>query len=195
MIYLEIANCLHRVSRCNHQVGDPKEVSPIIDQLLECVWQLTEQFPCVFEFNERFLITIHSHIYSCQYGNFIGNNQRDRIELGWDLHLQPPSVSFPFHRTDMSADIQQPAVEYGLMHTETTLCNKHFCLLSLIMFWSWLFCPDCTFTDCLRGLTRCGVIFGKIRQTTSTLCTGLDTATSRGYSSHRLPPTVLSRLL
>uniref|UniRef100_A0A8C4HVE2 Myotubularin related protein 7a n=1 Tax=Dicentrarchus labrax TaxID=13489 RepID=A0A8C4HVE2_DICLA len=69
-------------SRCNHLVGDPKEVSPIIDQFLECVWQLMEQFPCAFEFNERFLITIHSHIYSCQYGNFIGNNQRERIELG-----------------------------------------------------------------------------------------------------------------
>ncbi|KAA8588535.1 hypothetical protein FQN60_009880 [Etheostoma spectabile] len=74
----------HKFShRCNHLVGDPKEVSPIIDQLLECVWQLMEQFPCAFEFNARFLITIHSHIYSCQYGNFIGNNQRERIELGF----------------------------------------------------------------------------------------------------------------
>ncbi|KAM3612090.1 uncharacterized protein V6R79_002581 [Siganus canaliculatus] len=73
----------HKFShRCNHLVGDPKEVSPVIDQLLECVWQLMEQFPCAFEFNERFLITIHSHVYSCQYGNFIGNNQRERTELG-----------------------------------------------------------------------------------------------------------------
>lgn len=73
----------HKFShRCNHLVGDPKEVSPIIDQFLECVWQLMEQFPCAFEFNARFLITIHSHIYSCQYGNFIGNNQWERIELG-----------------------------------------------------------------------------------------------------------------
>uniref|UniRef100_A0A1A8HBH2 Myotubularin related protein 7a n=2 Tax=Nothobranchius korthausae TaxID=1143690 RepID=A0A1A8HBH2_9TELE len=40
-----------------------------------------EQFPCAFEFNERFLITIHSHIYSCQFGNFIGNSQRERREL------------------------------------------------------------------------------------------------------------------
>ncbi|XP_034037794.1 myotubularin-related protein 7a [Thalassophryne amazonica] len=68
--------------RCNHLDGDPKEVSPIIDQFLECMWQLMEQFPCAFEFSERFLIIIHSHIYSCQYGNFIGNNQRDRVELG-----------------------------------------------------------------------------------------------------------------
>lgn len=80
------------MSRCNHLAGDPKEVSPVIDQMLECTWQLTEQFPCAFEFNERFLITIHSHIYSCQYGNFIGNNQRERRKLGWALHLQSSSA-------------------------------------------------------------------------------------------------------
>uniref|UniRef100_A0A147A505 Myotubularin related protein 7a n=1 Tax=Fundulus heteroclitus TaxID=8078 RepID=A0A147A505_FUNHE len=67
--------------RCNHLVRDPKEVSPIIDQFLECVWQLMEQFPCAFEYNERLLITVHNHIYSCQFGNFIGNNQRERGEL------------------------------------------------------------------------------------------------------------------
>ncbi|XP_056138407.1 myotubularin-related protein 7a [Lampris incognitus] len=73
----------HKFShRCNHLDGDPREVSPIVDQFLECVWQLTEQFPCAFEFNERFLITIHNHIYSCQYGNFIGNCRRERMELG-----------------------------------------------------------------------------------------------------------------
>uniref|UniRef100_A0A3P8ZU59 Myotubularin related protein 7a n=1 Tax=Esox lucius TaxID=8010 RepID=A0A3P8ZU59_ESOLU len=73
----------HKFShRNNHLNGDPKEVSPVIDQFLECVWQLSEQFPCAFEYNERFLITIHHHVYSCQYGNFIGNNQKERTELG-----------------------------------------------------------------------------------------------------------------
>ncbi|KAM9375518.1 myotubularin-related protein 7a isoform 2-T2 [Pholidichthys leucotaenia] len=72
----------HKFShRCNHLTGDSKEVSPIMDQFLECVWQLMEQFPCAFEFSERFLVTIHNHVYSCQFGNFIGNNQRERIEL------------------------------------------------------------------------------------------------------------------
>lgn len=73
----------HKFSqRCNHLAGDPKEVSPIIDQFLECVWQLMEQFPCAFEYNEKLLIAVHEHIYSCQFGNFIGNNQRERRELG-----------------------------------------------------------------------------------------------------------------
>nr|XP_051698555.1 myotubularin-related protein 7 isoform X3 [Oryctolagus cuniculus] len=61
--------------------GDPKEISPVIDQFIECVWQLMERFPCAFEFNERFLIHIQHHIYSCQFGNFLCNSQKERQEL------------------------------------------------------------------------------------------------------------------
>ncbi|KAL2077420.1 hypothetical protein ACEWY4_026924 [Coilia grayii] len=64
--------------RCSHTHGDPKEVAPVIDQFLEVVWQLTEQFPCAFEYNERFLISLHHHIYACQYGNFVCNSQKER---------------------------------------------------------------------------------------------------------------------
>uniref|UniRef100_A0A7N8YEV4 Myotubularin related protein 7b n=1 Tax=Mastacembelus armatus TaxID=205130 RepID=A0A7N8YEV4_9TELE len=72
----------HKFSnRYAHLDGDPKEVSPVIDQFLECVWQLSEQFPCAFEFNERFLITIHTHVYSCQYGTFLGNSQKERRDI------------------------------------------------------------------------------------------------------------------
>ncbi|XP_017285304.1 myotubularin-related protein 6 isoform X2 [Kryptolebias marmoratus] len=72
----------HKFSdRCDQLDGDPKEVSPIFTQFLECVWQLTEQFPQAFEFSEWFLLQIHEHVHSCQYGNFLGNNQRQREEL------------------------------------------------------------------------------------------------------------------
>ncbi|KAF3851770.1 hypothetical protein F7725_005125 [Dissostichus mawsoni] len=67
--------------RYGHLDGDPKEVSPVIDQFVECVWQLSEQFPCAFEFNERFLVAIHTHIYSCQYGTFLGNCQKERRDM------------------------------------------------------------------------------------------------------------------
>lgn len=36
-----------------------------------------------FEFSEWFLLQIHEHVHSCQYGNFLGNNQRQREELQW----------------------------------------------------------------------------------------------------------------
>lgn len=67
--------------RCGHLDGDPKEVSPVFTQFLECVWHLTEQFPQAFEFNEAFLLQIHEHIHSCQFGNFLGNCQKEREEL------------------------------------------------------------------------------------------------------------------
>uniref|UniRef100_A0A8C1F6R0 Myotubularin related protein 8 n=2 Tax=Cyprinus carpio TaxID=7962 RepID=A0A8C1F6R0_CYPCA len=72
----------HKFShRCGHLDPDSKEVSPVFTQFLECVWQLSEQFPCVFEFNERYLIEIHNQVYACQYGNFIGNCQKERLEM------------------------------------------------------------------------------------------------------------------
>ncbi|XP_060047714.1 myotubularin-related protein 6 isoform X1 [Erinaceus europaeus] len=72
----------HKFSeRCGHLDGDLKEVSPVFTQFLECVWHLTEQFPQAFEFNEAFLLQIHEHIHSCQFGNFLGNCQKEREEL------------------------------------------------------------------------------------------------------------------
>ena len=37
--------------------------------------------PKAFEFSEWLLLQIHEHVHSCQYGNFLGNNQRQREEL------------------------------------------------------------------------------------------------------------------
>ncbi|XP_050307744.1 myotubularin-related protein 6 [Anthonomus grandis grandis] len=72
----------HKFSdRCGHIQTDSKEISPVFSQLLDATWQLMQQFPCSFQFNETFLITIHDHIYSCQYGTFIGNCEKDRVDL------------------------------------------------------------------------------------------------------------------
>ncbi|XP_051486213.1 myotubularin-related protein 8 isoform X2 [Apus apus] len=72
----------HKFShRCGHLNGDPKEVSPVFTQFVECVWQLMQQFPCSFEFNERFLLEIHDHVYSCQFGNFLGTCHKEREDL------------------------------------------------------------------------------------------------------------------
>ncbi|KAM8842285.1 phosphatidylinositol-3-phosphate phosphatase MTMR7-like isoform 1-T1 [Synchiropus picturatus] len=81
----------HKFShRYGHLNTDPKEVSPVIDQFLECVWQLSQQFPCAFEFNECFLVAIHTHVYSCQFGNFLGNSQKEKRDMR--LHERSHSV-------------------------------------------------------------------------------------------------------
>ncbi|XP_050749582.1 myotubularin-related protein 6 isoform X4 [Gymnogyps californianus] len=72
----------HKFSdRCCQLDGDPKEISPVFTQFLESVWNLTEQFPRAFEYNEAFLLQIHEHVHSCQFGNFLGNSQKEREEL------------------------------------------------------------------------------------------------------------------
>ena len=51
------------MDRCGHVDGDPNEVSPTFPQFLDCVWQLTQLYPQAFQFNEKYLLTIHEHVY------------------------------------------------------------------------------------------------------------------------------------
>ncbi|KAI0725006.1 phosphatases II [Fomitopsis betulina] len=58
--------------------GHIKETSPVFHQWLESVRQVQRQFPTRFEFNERFLRKLHYHLYSCQFGTFLFNCERER---------------------------------------------------------------------------------------------------------------------
>ncbi|KAM4545046.1 phosphatidylinositol-3,5-bisphosphate 3-phosphatase MTMR4 isoform 2-T2 [Odontesthes bonariensis] len=66
--------------RCGHQenADDVSEQCPVFLQWLDCVHQLLKQFPCLFEFNEAFLVKLVQHTYSCLYGTFLCNNGRER---------------------------------------------------------------------------------------------------------------------
>uniref|UniRef100_A0A8C6WTE0 Myotubularin n=1 Tax=Neogobius melanostomus TaxID=47308 RepID=A0A8C6WTE0_9GOBI len=57
--------------------------SPIFVQFIDCVWQMTKQFPTAFEFNERLLLTILDNLYSCRFGTFLYNCEsvRDQHEV------------------------------------------------------------------------------------------------------------------
>ncbi|KAL5533270.1 YMR1 [Sanghuangporus sanghuang] len=55
-----------------------KETSPVFHQFLECVRQIQRQYPERFEFNARYLERIHYHLYSCQFGTFLFNCERER---------------------------------------------------------------------------------------------------------------------
>ena len=61
-----------------------KETSPVFHQFLDATYQLLYQNPSRFEFNERFLRRLLYHLYSCQYGTFLFNNEKDRL----DNHVQ-----------------------------------------------------------------------------------------------------------
>lgn len=55
-----------------------KEISPVFHQFLDCVRQIQRQFPERFEFNEQYLLDIYRHLYTCQFGTFLFNNERER---------------------------------------------------------------------------------------------------------------------
>jgi hypothetical protein len=56
----------------------PKMVSPVFHQFLDCTYQLLRQNPTRFEYNERFLRRLLYHLYSCQYGTFLYNSEKQR---------------------------------------------------------------------------------------------------------------------
>jgi hypothetical protein len=57
-----------------------RETSPIFHQFLDCVYQLICLYPTRFEFNERLLIDLHYHVYSCQFGTFLFNCEAERVK-------------------------------------------------------------------------------------------------------------------
>src|SRR6266404_4969607 len=61
----------------NHHI---KETSPVFHQFLETVRNVQRQFPTRFEFNELLLRDLHTHLYSCQFGTFLFNSERERRE-------------------------------------------------------------------------------------------------------------------
>uniref|UniRef100_A0AAR2JL71 Phosphatidylinositol-3,5-bisphosphate 3-phosphatase MTMR2 n=1 Tax=Pygocentrus nattereri TaxID=42514 RepID=A0AAR2JL71_PYGNA len=61
----------------NHTDADR---SPIFLQFIDCVWQMTQQFPAAFEFNESFLVTVLDHLYSCLFGTFLYNSEQQRVK-------------------------------------------------------------------------------------------------------------------
>lgn len=70
--------------RCGHltkhsKAHHHKECSPVFHQFIECVWQLMQQAPNAFEYNEFLLLDLFEQVYSCQYGNFLLNCEHDRL--------------------------------------------------------------------------------------------------------------------
>eukprot|EP00026_Physarum_polycephalum_P003853 Phypoly_transcript_03869.p1 GENE.Phypoly_transcript_03869~~Phypoly_transcript_03869.p1 ORF type:complete len:754 (+),score=92.90 Phypoly_transcript_03869:56-2317(+) len=81
LIEKEWLACGHRfLSRVGHGIKNPSDQnrSPVFLQFLDCVYQITLQFGCSFEFNENFLITIAQHLYTCQFGTFLFDSDQER---------------------------------------------------------------------------------------------------------------------
>lgn len=77
------------------EITKVKETSPVFHQFLDATYQLLHQYPTRFEFNERFLRRLLYHLYACQFGTFLFNNEKERVDTNarertrsvWDYFL------------------------------------------------------------------------------------------------------------
>lgn len=137
-------------SRCDQLDGDPKEVSPIFTQFLECVWQLSEQFPQVCRSYFRSVLCLHRSVHMCQRGicqclyYFIIN-----LSLGFWVQRVVPAAD-PWTRPLLpiwKLPWQQSEAEGGLAVSPVCICRAIYKAIA-----------DCKIVNCLsyneRKLSR-----------------------------------------
>ncbi|XP_070198187.1 phosphatidylinositol-3,5-bisphosphate 3-phosphatase MTMR2-like [Littorina saxatilis] len=102
--------------------------SPVFLQLVDCVWQMTQQFPNAFEFNEHFLITILDHLYSCLFGTFLYNCQmhaekekvKERTQSLWSfVNCQLEEFTNPLYAAYVHAHVLFPVASLRRIHLWT----------------------------------------------------------------------------
>ncbi|KAJ1524366.1 hypothetical protein ONE63_010867 [Megalurothrips usitatus] len=78
--------------RCGHAVGgdDHNERCPVFLQWVDCVHQLLNQFECLFEFSETYLVKLVQHTYSNLFGTFLCNSNAERAK--WTITERTFSV-------------------------------------------------------------------------------------------------------
>ena len=66
------------ISRNGNNSSDEGQISPIFIQFLDCVFQIVNLYPETFEFNTKYLLLLSEHVYSCRFGNFLCDTERER---------------------------------------------------------------------------------------------------------------------
>ena len=141
LIYKEWLSFGHKFSdRCGHILSDLRETAPVFTQFLDAVWQMHLQCPTEFEFNEDFLIVIHDHIYSCQFGTFVGNCERDRVDMELDKRTYSFWAYLDIHRNDYENPFYDPILDAD---DKLIRCDENFLDIDTspqrIHFWRGLY--------------------------------------------------------
>lgn len=89
------------------EITKVKETAPIFHQFLDATYQLMYQYPTRFEFNERFLKRLLYHLYSCQYGTFLFDDERQRQEA----HIAEKTTSVWNYFLSRRKDFMNPSYD------------------------------------------------------------------------------------
>jgi hypothetical protein len=71
--------------RCGHTDESASDQrSPVFLLFIDCCFQLLQQFPSAFEFNQDLLLLLLDQLNACRFGTFLENNQRRRSRKSLD---------------------------------------------------------------------------------------------------------------
>lgn len=124
---------LARTAQFSSRTGwgaEPSDASPIFVQFLDAAWQLLQQFPTEFEFNENLLLLLAKHAYSRWFGDFLHDSENQRCSQSiqtvsvwshvacekprWDdCRSDEQKVGFALPAPAHSAEISPPAPPTG----------------------------------------------------------------------------------
>lgn len=126
----------HRCGHLRHldPTTDSNETSPIFMQFIDAVWQVATQFPDQFEFNDKFLLTVLEHVYSCRFGTFLFDNERERRAADVDKHTVS-LWSYVNHSTRLPTFLNP---FYSRLRLRDYL--PFDCAPNKLLFWSALYC-------------------------------------------------------
>lgn len=86
----------------------------------------------MFQFNESYLICIHEHAYSCQYGTFIGNSESQREQLKLRENTYSLWGYLVANHDDFANPLYDRSTASEILRPDTSPQN--------IRFWSGLYC-------------------------------------------------------
>uniref|UniRef100_A0A8B9NKA3 Myotubularin phosphatase domain-containing protein n=1 Tax=Accipiter nisus TaxID=211598 RepID=A0A8B9NKA3_9AVES len=94
--WIEAGHPFHlRCARSAYSHARLKQEAPLFLLFLDCVWQLSRQFPFSLEFGEHLLLTLFDNAYASDYGTFLCNNEKERRvgrEVATALSLRSKAV-------------------------------------------------------------------------------------------------------
>jgi hypothetical protein len=126
----------HRCGHLRHldPTTDSNETSPIFMQFIDSVWQVATQFPDQFEFNDKFLLTVLEHVYSCRFGTFLFDTERERRAAEVNTHTVS-LWSYMNHSTRLHTFVNP---FYSRLRLRDYL--PFDCAPNKLIFWSALYC-------------------------------------------------------
>lgn len=124
--------CGHGESSANSTSGDEGQNSPIFLQFLDCVYQIVKLMPEAFEYNRKYVLEIADNLYSCRFGNFLCDTERER-EVVASLRQRTHSLwdyldeSEEFTNENYQADEGVMLVPISTMIRSISLWTELFC--------------------------------------------------------------------